>query len=219
MQGRDIRRYRREIGWNQGAFARELGLSQSALSLLESGKIAVSDEHNGRLTKAFETGKVKPRISEFLQDLERHRAEGQAALTAPPGRHLVLTVWRWGPDFDLSRPPEPEDAVGVVAVRATNHDAIAVQMGKGSEAWSENEILVFERCEPEKVRDNDLCLVQVKAPRGKGTKTLIAVAHLAPVARGQTLQLEPVSPPGPIFSASDELIACLRAVYRARYCG
>ena len=59
MQGRDIRRYRREIGWNQGAFAKELGLSQSALSLLESGKIAVSDEHMGRLTKAFDTAKIE----------------------------------------------------------------------------------------------------------------------------------------------------------------
>lgn len=216
MTGADIRRYRRAIGWNQQAFAQELGLSQSALSLIEGGKVAVSEEHLTRLSKVFDAAKFKPRLGEFLKELEHVRSEGQAALDAPLGGHVVLPVWAWQDDFELNRPPKPEQAMGLITIRATAGAVIAFQMDKATEAWEKGEILAFERCDRQDVRDGDLCLLQVKPPRARGSKTIVARAHLAPIARGRALQLEPVSPKGPIFTPEED-VAWLRVVFRGRY--
>lgn len=40
---------------------------------------------------------------------------------------------------------------------------------------------------------------------------------MAPAVRGNTLQLEPLSPAGAIFLAGEDLVALLRAVFRGRY--
>jgi len=212
MTGNDLRRYRRAVGLNQDSFARELGLSQSALSLLEGGKVAISAHHLAKLTAACDQPRFEPRFSRFVEDLERSRAEGQAALSAPMARHVTLTVWAWSEEFDLSRAPAGDQAVGLVTVRSTPNDVIAFQMGEATEAWAAGEILVFEA-------DGDVCLAQVKTSRGRGTQTMLTIAHLAPAVRGNTLQLEPLSPAGAIFAAGEDLIACMRATFRARYCG
>jgi transcriptional regulator with XRE-family HTH domain len=218
MTGNDLRRYRRAVGLNQDSFARELGLSQSALSLLERGKVALSADHLAKLAAAFDQPRFEPQFSKFVKDLERSRAEGQAALSAPMVRHITLTVWAWSEEFDLSQAPAGDQAVGLVTVRSTQNDMIAFQMGKATEAWGAGEILVFEACERSQIRDGDVCLVQVKTTRGRGTQTMLAIAHLAPAVRGNTLQLEPLSPPGAIFATGEDLIACMRATFRARYC-
>lgn len=169
------------------------------------------------LTRARRQPRCEPRFSKFVEDLERSRAEGQAALSAPMARHVTLTVWAWLEGFDLSRAPGGDQAVGLVTVRSTPNDMIAFQMGEATEAWCAGEILVFETCERSQIRDGDVCLSQVKTSRGRGTQTMVTIAHLAPAVRGNTLQLEPVTPPGPIFSAGEDLIACLRAVFCGRY--
>ena len=217
MTGQDIRRYRRQLGWDQDYFAKEIGLSQSGLSLLETGKTSISAEHIDRLMKAFDKPKHNPRFSEFLAGPEQERAEGQPALAAPVGRHLTLTVWAWYEGFDLSRTPSPERAVGLVTIRTTEQRAIALEMDKATEAWLKGEILVFEECSRDAVRDNDICLVQANSD-DTGTKaTIIAMAHVSKTARGQAFQLEPLSPPGPIFSVDEQLMVCLRAIFRGRY--
>jgi len=48
---------------------------------------------------------------------------------------------------------------------------------------------------------------------------MLTIAHLAPAVRGNTLQLEPLSPPGAIFAAGESLVACMKAVFRGRYIG
>lgn len=217
MTGADLRRFRRAIHLNQESFAQQLGLSQSALSLLEGGKVAISADHLARLSRAFDDSRFDPQFSKFLDDLERDRAEGQAALSIPMARHITLTVWNWSEQFDLSRAPAADQAVGLVTVRATPNDLIAFQMGRATEAWSDGEILVFQACERTQIRDGDICLAQVKTGHGHETATLITMAHLAPAVRGFTLQLEPLSPIGAIFAAGENLAACLRVVYRARY--
>lgn len=217
MTGQDIRRYRRQIGLDQISFAEKIGLSQSGLSLLETGKTSVSAEHLDRLRKAFDKARYKPRFGEFLGELENERAEGQAALAAPRGRHLTLTVWSWHEGFDLSRPPSPDQAAGLVTMTTREPRVIALEMPRSTEAWSRGEILVFEECSSDAIRDNDICLVQVRSGDRKPHATLIAMAHVSRSTRSQTLQLEPLSPPRPIFEATERIVAILRVVYRARY--
>ncbi len=218
MSGLDIRRYRKRIGWNQTRFAERLGVSQSALSLIESGRVAVSEDHITKLRQAFAGSQTRPAFRDFLRDLDRGRAEGQAALTTSRGRYLMLPVWRWESGFDLSSALAPEHAVDMVTVRATKDPTIAFAMTKASEHWTQGEILVFERCRRTDLEDGDVCLLQVRLPRAKRNKTTLAVAHVVPDKGGQTVQFEPISPAGPIFSTKDDALpALLRVVYRGRH--
>jgi transcriptional regulator with XRE-family HTH domain len=201
----------------QDAFANEIGLSQSGLSLVETGKTSISTEHIDRLMKAFDTPEHRPRFSEFLSGLEQERAEGQAALSAPLGCHLTLTVWAWDGEFDLGREPSPDRAVGLVTIRTTAKRVIALEMASEAEAWSKGEILVFEECSSDAVCDNDVCLVQVSSKDEWPNTTIIGMAHVSRSARGQTLQFEPLSPAGPIFEATEGIAVYLHVVFRGRY--
>lgn len=217
LTGADVRKYRKLVGLNQVEFAAQLGLAQSTLSLIEGGRISVSDDHVQQLEKKFAAPAYKPSFDEFLGLLERDRSEAQAAVKAPRGRHLTLTVWRWEDGFDLSRTPAPEQAADLITVTATENPAIALRMDRRTEWWSEGETLVFEQYRQDAVHDGDICLVQIRLPRGRGTKTMIAVAHLAPAKRGRSLQLEPISPPGPIFGGNDDnVLALMVATHSSR---
>jgi transcriptional regulator with XRE-family HTH domain len=217
MTGQDIRRYRRQLGMDQDAFSKRIGLTQSGLSLLETGKTSVSEDHIGRLVAAFDDEDSQPRISQFMQVLEKERAEEQAALEAPGGQHLTLTVWDWEGGLDLSRAPTPDRAVGLVTIAGRPGRMIALRMDKNTNAWQKGEILVFEECGLDAVRDDDICLVQRVSRVNKPKPTAIAVAHVFRATHGQRLQIEPLSPTGPIFDGDESVLAVLRVVYRAQY--
>jgi transcriptional regulator with XRE-family HTH domain len=203
---------------DQDAFAKEIGLSQSGLSLVETGKTSVSAEHIDRLMKAFDTPEHKPRFSEFLAGLEKEQAEGQPALAGPVGRYLTLTVWAWDEEFDLGKSPCSDRAIGLVTIRAREKRVIALEMDRHSGAWCKGEIQVFEEGGTDAIRDDDICLVQVNSEDTGPKATLIAMAHISRAGRQPTLQLEPLSPPGPIFFAGENLLVCLRVVFRGQYC-
>lgn len=132
-------------------------------------------------------------------------------------RFLTLTVWRWEDGFDLARPPAPDQAVDLVTVRATDQPAIALAMSKATEHWTKGEILVFEKGRQEDFRDGDICVLQVRLPRAKGARTMLAAAHVAPDKRGKAIQFQPISPAGPLLGpADDAIVGLLRAFYRAR---
>lgn len=213
VTGSDIRRYRQLLGMKQGEFAERLGLAQSTLSLIEGGRIPVSDDHVARLTSRFADSDLKLRFIDFAEQVKRGAAEGQAALSPPAAAHSTLTVWQWEEGFDLSRQPRPEQAVDLVTIRTLGSAGIALRMKKRTDWWEAGDILVFERSRREDVQDGSICLVQVKGDRSRSARTLIAVAHLAPAKRGRVLQLEPISPAGRVFEA-DEAVVILRAVWR-----
>jgi transcriptional regulator with XRE-family HTH domain len=217
VTGADIRRYRRAIGWNQTAFAERLGIGQSTLSVIEAGRISVSDDHVAGLVERFSGIEFKPTFPEFVQSLEQERAQAEAALSTPQGRFTTLTVWTWD-GFELGRQPAPDQAVGLVTIRATEGPAIALEMHKATHAWAKGEILVFEKCSPVDVTDGDLCLLQVKRPRARAAQTLIATARVSRPASELAVQFEPVAPPAPRFSAADTAPATiLRLIFRGSY--
>lgn len=216
LTGADIRRFRRALGVNQTEFARRMGLAQSTLSLIEVGRIAVGDEHVQQLLAKFHSPTDKPTFAEFLTEIEKGRAESQAALHAPGTRYLTLTAWRWDNTFDLSRVPPRDTAADLVTVRATDHPVIALQMPRQSEHWADGETLVFEQCRAEDLSDGAICLVQSRGMRGRGLRTSICVVRAAQAKRGRAVQFEPVVPAGPfIAAASDNLVALLRLIHRS----
>jgi len=212
----DVKRYRESIGLTQIEFAKRIGVSQSALSLMESGRIAVSDRHVERLREQFLGRGHEQPFTEFLSAVEAERKASGPALTALIGRYLTLTVWRWEDGFDLSRPPAPDQAVSVVTIQSTDRQAIAFQMSRESKYWAGHELLVLAECRPTEVKDRDVCLIQFKPPRTRALKTVLAIAHVAS-PRGSSPQLTPIAPRCPTLWANDEAIRVLmRTVFRGR---
>jgi len=217
ISGADIRRYRKLLGWNQRKFAERLGVTQAALSMIESGRIAISDDHIAKLDRAFENPKGGMTFIEFKHSLERHQATDIAATTAPAGRYLTLNVWRWQEGFDLGRVPAPDQTVDFVTIRATTKPVVAFAMPKSTPHWQKDEILVFEQSGTESIGDGDVCLVQLKTPRSGNVRTIIAVAKLIRAERGKAMQLHPISPAGPALAPEPEAIQTMfRAMFRAR---
>jgi transcriptional regulator with XRE-family HTH domain len=217
MTGTDIRRYRKMLDMDQRAFAARLAISQSALSMIENGRMAIPQDYLARLTGVFDSPEFTPPFSEFLQILQREQAQGQAALAVPYARQLTLLVWAYTPDFDLSRAPAGDQVAGAITVPFTDRQAIALRMPKATQAWAAGEILVFEICRREDFEDNDICMVQVRAPRDRQTRTIIGLAHVGRATRGHALHIEPLSPSGPMFPADDESgLSYLRVFFRAR---
>lgn len=174
LKGSDIRRYRRTIGLNQADFARRLGVTQSALSRFEAGRIAISDEHLAQLRKGFPSPDVTPSFAEFSRHLEQ---ESQPALTRSLGRHLLLTVWPWEEGFDLSKCPPADSAAGVVAIPFTEKATIAFRMARSGELWTKGDVIIFEECDIQELRKDDVCLVHQKA--GRASTTTLVRAEIA----------------------------------------
>jgi transcriptional regulator with XRE-family HTH domain len=219
INGADLRRYRKMIGWKQADFAKRLGISQSALSLIENGQIAVSKEHLAQLAQCFDKPTYTPRFSEFLETVKEEKSVAKTALVAPYSRCTALTVWRWEEGLDLGQISRPDRAVGLLAIRATDNLAIALEMDRKTGWWERGEILVFESCDREEIEDGDLCLLaEVKRPRGASTQTFIAVARRVRATSRPELLYEPISPRAAIVpreSARPDLL--LRLVFRGRY--
>jgi len=79
-----------------GVFAKRLDLAQSTLSLIEGGRIAVSQEHLARLTSEFTGPEFKPSFKDFQAAIIKEAVSEQATLTAPGTGHMTLPVWAWG---------------------------------------------------------------------------------------------------------------------------
>lgn len=216
LTGADIRRYRKSIGHTQVEFAERMGVSQSALSLMESGRIAVSEDHVDQLKERFRGREVKRAFTDFLTSLKATRAAAGASLATSTGRYLTLTVWRWEDGFDLGGPPAPEMAVNVVTIRATDKPTIAFQMPRVSPHWAKDEILVFEECGPSELKDGDICLVGAVTARSCRLRTTLGVAHLGKVRR-MAPQIQPLAPKGaPVAANAESMRTLLRVSFRVR---
>lgn len=217
ITGADIRRYRTELGLTQTQFAEPLGFTQAALSLLEKGHTAVSAEHVEQIRARFGPPQYKPSFADFERRLAEERAGAIRGGTFR-GQHLTLTVWRWEEGLDLGQDFRADQAADLITIRQPRERVVAFLMPKKSEHWAEGEIIVFEECVPTDLKDRDLALVHLRAPRAKGPRTLIALAHVLPAGRGRTVQFQPLSPVGPTFDLSkDVLIALFRVRFRGSY--
>lgn len=218
ISGAGIRRYRKAIRMGQIAFAETMGVSQSTLSALETGRIAISADHIESLKQHFDAPGFAPTFTEFLGLIQREQAGSQAALSAPENRFLTLTLWRWEDGLDLSQRPAPDRARGLVTVRAIDNPAIAFEMNRRTERWEKGEILVFEGCEPQELEDGELCLVQVKRPRAKGSQTMIASVLVSRPSQQRRCRFEPISPSSQPFSDDEvTIVAVLHLLFRGMY--
>lgn len=217
VTGADIRRYRKLVGLNQIEFSKRLGIAQPTLSQMEGGWTAVTAEYIEMLIERFDEPTFQPPFREYLAKIEADATDLQVALEKPESRVSLLTVWEWEEGCDIARRPEPSKAVDVVAARPGAQPAIAFRLPKKTDHWEAGEIFVFERTTRDEVEDGEICLLQVRLGRTRGTAAWIAVATVTSVRRGRTLQFKPVEPAGPVFEADDSVLAVLRAVYRGRH--
>ena len=207
MRGTDIRRYRRSIRLSQAEFAARLGISQSALSRLEGGRIVVSEEHLGMLDRAFTGAGVAPTFAEFRLALSEHQRAQHSALRSTEGRFLLQTVWEWDEGFDLATCPAADLRVGVVAIPMTNKATIAFRMARPAGNWNKGETLVFEECGFKDLQPGDACLVQYRRDQKP-------VTSLAVVESGRSmLRLRGVGARG-LQILEESLIILLRATTR-----
>jgi len=218
LTGADIRRFRKLLRLSQLEFAGQIELSQPTLSLLEAGRIALTEQHLRVLNENFAKQANGPTFAEFVATIEHERGGQQSALVAPIGRHLTLSVWRWREGWDLSVLPPQTDVVDLVTVPFMTNPAIAFAMPRANEHWAVGEILVFSRCERKEVQNEDVCLIQCTRRRSRSPYTAVALARHVNSGNGRVLQLEMISPAGSALIAEQEQIqVLLRVVYRARH--
>ncbi len=65
ITGADVRQYQNELGLTQRDFCEKLCMSQAALSLIEKGRTALSEEHLRRRGEQFGRTEFDPCFDEF----------------------------------------------------------------------------------------------------------------------------------------------------------
>lgn len=216
MSALELKRFRELIGWNQSQVAKTLGVTQSALSMIERGRIPVSQAHIDRLIAG--TASTNPTFKQFLATLKAEHAKSSAALSTLQSRHSILPVWEWHEGFDLARAPSPAQAVELVMVRTTERACIALAMEKKTNYWQAGETIVFEECGPEELKTDNLCLIQFRQSGARASRAFLAVARIIRASKSRQLDFLPLSPGGiAIERAGPRISACLRASYRAKY--
>jgi len=216
--GSDLRRYRKALDLGQREFASRLGIAQATLSLIETGKVGLSEALQQKLGKEFKKRRYSLKYDEFCRATDAERRSGQTMVGHPDVTYATLPVWLWEDGFDLGAPPNTAERRGIVTVRTSSSDAIAFEMPKGSSHWIAGEILVFIRSSMDECRAGSLCLVQMRSPRAKHPRTIIAIARYDESGRHRILQFEPADPSEPVFTPNpDHIEGLLRCVYRARY--
>ncbi len=218
LPGSDLRKYRKKLGLSQHQVARLLGVSQASLSMIESGKFAISSGLHAKIEKVFNKAPYSPKYSSFCRKVEAERQSQQSLVGHPEVTFQILPVWEWEDGFDLSAAPSSIQPSGLVATRVTAEGAIAFQMPGGSAWWVEGEILVFAKSDLDRCRTGDLCLVQIRPPRARSARTSLVVVRFGDSGRSGRLELEPTDRSQPSYSPDpDQLEGLLRCVYRARY--
>lgn len=210
LTGPALRQYRRALGLKQGELGDELGVSQAAISLVEAGRMAVSESLRDALVERFDREGESPRLSEFLAELGQETPP-RSTLQA----HTTLPVYRWTPKFDPLEEPVDRQ-VDLVTLRCSA-PAVALAMSSASTAWEQEEILVFAVCEPSNCKPGDLVLLQ-PTNRPRHAASLIAGVERVKGRSSAHRRLLPIQPSTQALSADADSVAFIaRCVYRARY--
>lgn len=210
LTGPALRQYRRALGLKQGELGDELGVTQAAISLVEAGRMAVSENLRDALVERFDRAGETPRLSDFLAQLEQETPP-RSTLQA----HTTLPVYRWTPKFDPLEEPVDRQ-VDLVTVRCSA-PAVALAMSSASTAWEQEEILVFAVCEPSDCKPGDLVLLQT-TNRPRHAASLIAGVERVKGRSSAHRRFLPIQPLSEALSADAEtVIFVAKCVYRARY--
>ncbi len=213
--GSDIRTYRRRIGLTQIEFAPLIGLTQSALSLLESGRVAISTQHLNKLRKEFVGKKTSPTFAEFEAELSKAGRATQHMLAADLNQFATLTVYPWLDAIDLSEQLRHSPPVSVVSVSNRQNRLIAFKMPRETKYWATGEIIAFEECSVGDIKDADVCLVVTTGPKPGHTRTVVAAARVTS-GRGPTKFAPIRTRETPIPADDKSILTIMRNCYRAR---
>lgn len=203
ITGDELHRFRRRLKLTQTQVAERLRVSQQTMSDMEAGRLPVSDERLQQLTELFKGSDATSDFGQYHAECERARAVDLQTLWSPWNRSAAATVWRWE-SFDLERLPPSDAAAGVILVPETDAPLVAIQMPRRGARWAAGEILVFQRCRPNELMDDELCLVLNAAPRASTKRTCLAIVHRVPAKRAPRIQIEPIDPDGAVIELHPE---------------
>jgi transcriptional regulator with XRE-family HTH domain len=213
VTGELVRRYRKLLGLQQSEFAERWGLTQGALSQIESGRLGISHERASLLSTTFSGTKGELAFKRFLGQFSVERRGSLPLVGHPSATFSTLTVWRWDEDLDLATDPIGLEQAGLITLRLQpGARALALEVPIDGAA----ETLVFSPVEFVDLRSGDLVLHQTAGER-TGPSVIATVEH-----RGQTssrrTRFRPILPKGkPREVRPSDLTGLLRCVYRARY--
>jgi len=210
-----LRRYRRALGLRQADFAKRVGVTQAAVSLLEAGRMPLSEALAQTIWNEFDRPGVRPRLGRFL---EQQASEQRQSAPMASRSFTTLPVFTWTPRLDLEDDPGTMPTRGLVTVLlAPGSRALVLEMPEKTDAWVSGEILVFAVCGVEHCRADDLCLLRPARSRRRNATVVARVVR----PRGKSMaarHFEPLLPKGPRVPArADAVKDVLRCVYRARY--
>lgn len=211
IDGPTLCRYRRALGIRQQDLADALGVTQAAISLIESGRMAISHSIQKDLWAIYDKRGMKPRLGAFL-DSEASIGAGMAPVS------VTLPVAAWTQRLDLMDDPTSRPAVDLVTLRLEiGTRAIALSMRETSPHWKRDEVLVFAFVGVERCKPGDLCVLSPTANM-KGASSVIARV-VRPKGMSQTARrFELIQPEGPSIPATaDAVRSVARCVYRACY--
>jgi transcriptional regulator with XRE-family HTH domain len=210
ITGPALRQYRRALGMKQSEFGAELDISQATVSLVEAGRMAISESLRHAIFDRFDRKGASSRLSDFLVELQRDAPPRLAQRSS-----TTLPVYAWSPSFDPTD-EATDPAVDLITLRVAS-PTIALALPSATREWEADDILVFVLCEPSDCRPDDLVLLQpTKRPRNAAS--LIAVVERLRGRSSAHRRFTPVQPSGPALPADAESVAFVaRCVYRARY--
>jgi transcriptional regulator with XRE-family HTH domain len=216
ITGEVVRRYRRLLGLQQTEFAARWGLTQSALSQIEGGRLGISDERAELLAKAFAGIGDEMPFSRFAQQFTRERKASLPLVGHPAASYTTLVVWRWTDGIDLAAEPVGLQPAGLVTLRIdAGARAFAVEAPVAAE--ERHETLVFVPVPFSEIESDDLILYQ-RSSHGPATAAIASVEHIGQTSSRRT-RFQPILPLEKKAREvrPQELTALLRCVYRAQY--
>lgn len=216
ITGELVRRYRKLIGLQQSEFANRWGLSQGALSQIEGGRLAISEDRATLLAKAFAGKGGEVPFPQFAQQFSRERRQSLPLVGHPTASYATLVAWRWSEDIDLAAEPVGLAPAGLVTLRL-EQGVRALAFDAPLEPDERHETLVFVPTPFAEIASGDLVLYQ-RAGNGPSAAVIASVEHTGITSSRRTRlhSMLPREKRGREVRAED-VAALLRCVYRARY--
>lgn len=215
ITGEIIRRYRKLLGLQQSEFAQRWGLTQGALSQIESGRLGISQERSALLSTTFSGTRAELPFKRFLSQFSAERRKALPLVGHPSATYTTLTVWSWREDLDLAADPIGLEHAGLVTIRLQPRVralALEVPIKDGLET------LVFAYTEYVDLRAGDVVLYQPASD--EPVAAAIATVEQSGQTSSRRTRFRPVSPKSkPREVRPADLAGLLRCIYRGRYIG
>ena len=212
INGAAVKGFRQQLGLNQNAFAKRLGVSQGLVSQWEGGTTAVGPDSQRRLLEAFDGRGGEPSFETFLNEHKAARRGSAPLASHAASRAVTLAVYRWRDDFSLDAAPSQLEPAGFVTVSLDDiAESIAVEL-PASSRHARGDVMVFRRSEAAAPDATGHWLIQQRRGSGAGQVLVLEVKR----GGSSPPRTKVLLPKGATY-APTSVEAAFRAVFEGRY--